>query len=133
MKHEVLTLDDLEGTTWGDPPPKASYLIGTLYALRKKPINEFTTEDLRICIAQKQGLRWLVPRALATLAQAPLAAGDFYEGDLLLAVIRARDSISNNHELIGRLQQIVRRASTLLKERPDLELVLAKLKQEWAG
>jgi hypothetical protein len=81
MKDEARTLDELEGTTWGEPPPKASYLVGTLHALRKKPLNEFTTEDLRICIAQNVGLRWLVPRALPVLEQNPLAAGDFYEGE----------------------------------------------------
>jgi len=135
VKHERRTLrrtlDELEGTTWGDPPPKASYLVGTLNALRKKPIGEFTTEDLRICIAQNLGLQWLIPCALATLERDPLAAGDFYEGDLLLAVIRARYSISRNHELVARLQQVVHRACELLKERPDLKVVLAKLEQEW--
>lgn len=133
VKDERCTLDELEGTTWGDPPRKASYVGGTLHALRKKPINEFTTENLRICIAQHLGLRWLMPRAFATLERDPLAAGDFYEGDLLFAVIRARYSISNNHELVARLRQVVHRARELLKERPDLESVQIKLEQEWMG
>jgi hypothetical protein len=65
------------------------------------------------------------------LGTGPACRRDFYEGDLLLAVIRGRHSISYDHELIARLRQVVRRARKLLKERPDLELVQAKLEQEW--
>jgi len=127
---ERRTLDELEGVTWGDPPPKASYLVGTLHALRKKPISEFTTEDLRICIAQQVGVQWLVHAALAVLERDPLAAGDFYEGDLLLAVMRGRLSYSHDGALVARVRDVVQRARKLLQARPDLESVLDDLERE---
>jgi len=131
MQDDARTLDELERINCGDAPPKASYLVATLHALRKKPISQFTNEDLRICIGQEIGLPWLMPRALSTLEHDPLTAGDFYEGDLLLVVVRACGSISHNRELITRVGQVVRRARTLLIARPDLEFVLSKLEREW--
>ncbi len=45
-------LDELEGFTAGELPFD-SYLVRTTYALRRKPVGEFTTEDLRVTIGQK--------------------------------------------------------------------------------
>ena len=58
------------------------------HALRSKPIDEFTVEDLRLMIQQQIGLRYLVPIALQHLREDPLAEGDFYPGDLLAAILR---------------------------------------------
>jgi hypothetical protein len=57
-------------------------------ALRRKPLSEFTTEDLRIMIGQQIALPVLLPLAVTVLAADPLAEGDFYPGDLLNAVVR---------------------------------------------
>lgn len=81
------TLDELDPPVWGEPTYD-SYLVTTCHRLRRKPLTEFSTEDLRIMIGQGIGLRWLVPLALEVLEKDPLAAGDFYSGDLLAAVLR---------------------------------------------
>lgn len=81
-------LDQLEGTTWGEPQYGSS-LVRTCHALRTKPVDEFTAEDLRIMIGQGIGLPHLVPRALEVLAADPLAAGRYYPGDLLQALVGA--------------------------------------------
>ncbi|MEU8140234.1 contact-dependent growth inhibition system immunity protein, partial [Streptodolium elevatio] len=52
------------------------------------PIGELGIEDLRLLIGQQIGLAHLVPVALVHLQQDPLVQGDFYEGDLLAAVLR---------------------------------------------
>jgi hypothetical protein len=81
------TLNELDPPAWGEPEFD-SYLVTTCHRLRRKPIDEFTVEDLRIMIGQGIGLDWLVPLALEVLEQDPLSEGDFYPGDLLGSVLQ---------------------------------------------
>ena len=80
------SLHDLEGTR-PVPLPFDSRLVRTCEALRSKPLQDLTIEDLRILIGQGIGLRWLLPLALDRLAADPLAEGDYYPGDLLKSVL----------------------------------------------
>jgi hypothetical protein len=61
------------------------------HALRTKPIDELAVEDLRLMIQQQIGLQYLVPIALQNLRENPLAEGDLYPGDLLVAVLRVAE------------------------------------------
>src|SRR6516165_7980740 len=79
------SLQELEQDNWGEPP-YSSYLVTTIHRLRRKPLAEFTTEDLRIMIGQRISLTFLIPLALERLEDQPLAGGDFYPGDLLHAM-----------------------------------------------
>ncbi len=100
------TLDQLDPPAWVDPPTRSS-LVDRCYALRSKPIDEFTPEDLRIMIGQKICLDWLVPIALDLLEEDPFVAGDFYDGDLLVAVLRARSELTTtNPKLLRRVEQL---------------------------
>ncbi len=78
------TLEEIDGQRW-PTPCCASYLEATTTSLRKKPLGQFTTEDLRIMIAQDIGADVLKPFALAVLREDPMAQGDYYPGDLLEA------------------------------------------------
>ncbi|MEE2937847.1 MAG: contact-dependent growth inhibition system immunity protein [Planctomycetota bacterium] len=49
----------------------------------QKPIEDFTSEDLRIMIGRNIGLQFLMPTVVTALEDNPLAEGDFYLGDLL--------------------------------------------------
>jgi hypothetical protein len=80
------TLETLEKDIWGEPEYE-SYLVTTCHRLRKKQLKDFDIEDLRIMIAQRVGLKFLVPLAIDRLKENILAEGDFYEGDLLKAVL----------------------------------------------
>lgn len=82
------TLESLEKDYWGEPEYN-SYLVSTCHRLRKKPLKDFETEDLRIMIGQNIGLSYLIPLALDKLDDNILADGDFYEGDLLQAVLKS--------------------------------------------
>ena len=64
-----------------------SYLVSKCELLRNKPIGNFTIEDLRIMIGQEIGLRFLIPLAIEKLTLNLFAEGNFYEGDLLNAVL----------------------------------------------
>lgn len=81
------TLQELEGQDWGEPA-FPSFLVRTCHALRRKPLRDFTVEDLRIMIGQNIGLNYLLPLAIEQLRRDPLVAGDLYPGDLLAAVLR---------------------------------------------
>src|SRR5678815_2612089 len=81
------TLDELDPPAWGEPPFD-SHLVRTCHALRRKPLREFSVEDLRIMIGQRIGLRWLMPLALKVLEADALAEGDLYPGDLLAAILK---------------------------------------------
>ncbi|MDF7820499.1 contact-dependent growth inhibition system immunity protein [Runella sp. MFBS21] len=86
------TLEELENEVWSDEMKEETYLIQTCAQLRKKRLVDFTTEDLRIMIGQRIGLLYLIPLALEVLHSNVLAAGDFYEGDLLVSVLRSDET-----------------------------------------
>jgi hypothetical protein len=68
--------------------------VGRLRRTRPRvPIKRFALDDLRFMIGQREGLPWLMPRALAHLARHPLAGGRWhYRGSLLNAVISVPDA-----------------------------------------
>ena len=76
------TIENLEKDKWPQHDFD-SFLVRRTQELRKIPLNELTTEDLRIMIGQQIGLDYLVPLALETLTQDIWAEGDFFEGYLL--------------------------------------------------
>jgi hypothetical protein len=80
------TLEHLEKDVWG-PDTYGSKLTSNIHRLRKKVLNDFTIEDLRITIGQQMRLPYLVPLAIEALKEDLFAEGDFYEGDLLKAVL----------------------------------------------
>jgi hypothetical protein len=107
------TLEQLEGEFWPEPDFD-SYLVTTCNRLRKKPVDEFTVEDLRIMIGQQIGLPYLVPRALDVLERDPLADGDFYDGDLLMSVIRAGSFVASSPDWLQRRLNVADQALVLL-------------------
>lgn len=109
------TLEELEGVRWKDPD-FGSHVVTAFHQLRKKPIDELTTEDLRILIGQRIGLPHLLPRALTILESEPLAEGDFYPGDLLNAVLHTdRALLRCEPELLPRIVAVAGRAEQILK------------------
>ena len=81
------SLEEIDGSRWGDPPADATPLAATVHRLRRVPIDRLDVEGLRMLIGQKEGLDALVPLALDRLEADPLAEGDYYPGDLLAAVL----------------------------------------------
>lgn len=83
------SIEQIEGDNWGLPPTDATRLVKKCHELRKLPISELDIEDLRILISQNIGLGIIIPRAISILEEDILAEGDYYEGDLLSAVLRS--------------------------------------------
>jgi contact-dependent growth inhibition (CDI) system CdiI-like immunity protein len=91
------SLEEIEGAVWGDPPAGATRLTATVHELRRRPVDQLGIEDLRVLVAQQVGLDVVVPIALARLEENPLAEGDFYPGDLLVAVLRVAQTYWRSH------------------------------------
>jgi hypothetical protein len=101
------TLENLEKNNWGGPGYE-SHLVITCHKLRRKPLDEFSVEDLRIMIGQNIGLNFLIPIAIEELKKNILAEGNYYEGDLLQAVLNSETEFwQTNKELIDELSLLV--------------------------
>ena len=113
------SLQELDGQDWGEPNFH-SHLVETLHRLRRKPLKDFSIEDLRICILQNIGLPYLMPLAIEWLEQNPLAEGDYYPGDLLVAVLRIDGSFWPTHPtVLRRVRESQKKASSLLPPEDD--------------
>ena len=121
------SLENLEKDYWGEPNYD-SHLVKTCHQLRKKSIKDFEIEDLRIMIGQNIGLKFLIPIALDKLKDNILAEGDYYEGDLLKAVLTCEKVFwSNESELTNELDAIISANKEILKEKePDLIETIAE-------
>ncbi|MCI2424032.1 contact-dependent growth inhibition system immunity protein [Saccharopolyspora sp. K220] len=83
-----LSLEQVEDDVWGEPPADATTLVRTVHQLRRKPLGALSAADLRVLVAQKVGVDVLMPRVLTLLERDPLVEGDFYPGDVLVAVLQ---------------------------------------------
>ena len=120
--HNEFSLEQLENDYWGEPPPDATTLMAKVYALRRRPIGSLEVEDLRILIGQQEGLGVLVPRALSLLKEDPLVEGDFFPGDLLLAVLRVPTTYwATNPTQAATLSNIIGSV------KPDNDLIIATM------
>jgi hypothetical protein len=108
------SLQEIEQDDWGEPTYD-SYLVTTVHRLRRKPLAEFTVEDLRIMIGQRISLPILIPLAVERLEEEPLAEGRFYPGDLLQAVFGAGEAFWGSHpDSLQRVRKVVGRVKDLL-------------------
>jgi hypothetical protein len=120
------TLQELENNDWGEPTYD-SYLVSTVHRLRRKPLEEFTTEDLRIVIGQNVGLPYLIPLALERLEENLLAEGDYYPGDLLKSVLLAERTFwKTRPELRAAVETILSRAERLLQQSTTEDYVVTQ-------
>jgi hypothetical protein len=120
------SLQDLERNDWGEPEYD-SYLVQTCHRLRRVPLADFATEDLRIMIGQEIGLLFLVPLALEKLEQDPLAGGHCYPGDLLNAVLRIPESFWRIHyDMREALRRIIAKTKELLMSLEDTDARLVR-------
>ena len=94
------SIEELENDYWGEPT-FSSYVITTCHKARQKPIKQLSIEEIRCLIGQKIGLKYILPIAIDVLKNEPLISVTYFEGDLLLALLRLDilDWESNQREL----------------------------------
>jgi hypothetical protein len=123
------TLTELEERDWG-PPTFDSQLVAMIHSLRYKPLGQFTIEELRICIGQYVGLKFLIPVAVEQLRADPLVEGGYYRGDLLAALLEIKPSFWSEHpglhEMVAEIaeQAAARRQEIAAEEAKTLERAL---------
>jgi len=128
MTNSSKTLEQLEEVIWPESE-YLSYLVQTYHRLRRKPINEFTIEDLRIMIGQQIGIEHLIPLALNRLEADPYAEGDYYPGDLLAVVMRIPSEYWLKHPMEAtRMDSIADRAAKLLEGLNEIESIKTELR-----
>jgi hypothetical protein len=109
------TLHELENADWG-LTPNGSNLEKTVRELRRRPLSEFTVEDLRIMIGQNVGLFYLIPLAIERLHIDPLVGGDFYRGDLMKNVLSvSREFWVDNPKLYWEVHELLVEVEILRK------------------
>jgi hypothetical protein len=81
------SLHDLDGADT-ELSGETSLLAATLRVHRRTPIERLSTEALRFLLEEGQSSAVLLHIAIGRLERDPLIAGDYYPGDLLVAVLR---------------------------------------------
>jgi hypothetical protein len=115
------SLEELEHDDWG-LATYPSYLVKTCHKLHRKPLNQFTVEDLRIMIGQRLGLEFLIPIALDHLEHDPLVEGDFYPGDLLKMTLDAGEEFWARHpEYHEHIRKIIHSVQELLPTLDEID------------
>ncbi len=94
------SIEELEDNCW-DKPVFDSYVVTTCHRARQKPIRLLSNEEIRCLIGQKIGLKFLLPIAIDILKNEPLIDVTYFEGDLLLTLLRLEisDWEYNHNEL----------------------------------
>ncbi|BFT74078.1 contact-dependent growth inhibition system immunity protein [Paenibacillus sp. P36] len=91
------SLEEIDGENWGDPDEGATGLIRKCLTLRRKPLKDFTNDDLTRMIFQKFSLNYLVPLAITRLVDNPLNSGNYYTGDLLCSLLKVNQDFWNDN------------------------------------
>lgn len=91
------SIQELEGVEW-HVSSFDSDLADRCTSLRRKPLKDFTVEELRLMVGQRIGLPFIVPIAVDCLLENPYIAGDLYPGDLLVNVLKVEQSWWNSCE-----------------------------------
>ena len=113
---ETKSIEELEKDIWKNPSKFPTDLVEKCYRYRKISIAELTNEQIRLLISQKIGIEYLIGIALEKLERNILTEGDFYEGDLLVAVSSLPTQFWNeNQSEFLNFKNLVKRNSELIK------------------
>ena len=80
------SIEQLENNYWPKKNIFPSDLVKRCYEYRKIPISNLSIEQLRVLISQDIGIKFILETSLNKVARNPIAEGDLYEGDLLVAL-----------------------------------------------
>ncbi|HKZ38447.1 MAG TPA: contact-dependent growth inhibition system immunity protein [Chryseolinea sp.] len=110
------SLESLEKKNYGPVPADESSIVKRLWTLRKVAINEFTIDDIRFMILQGIGLKYLLILAIELLESNLLTEGNYYEGDLLNAVLSlSQEQWELNNESWGKVDELLREQIPVLR------------------
>jgi len=113
---ETKSIEQLEKDYWKEPSEFPTDMVKKCHQYRKISIAELTNEQIRLLISQQIGTEYLIGVALKKLERNILTEGDFYEGDLLVAVSGLPTEFWNEKQTEFRtFKNLVERNSDLIK------------------
>ncbi len=123
------SLEELESEKMEKPDFQSSLTL-SVYRLWSKPLNLYSTEDLRLMIGQNISLKYLLPIAIDKLTENPFVEGDFHYGDLLWSVLNVESSFWKLHpqmyqavlEIVSGLPSILAEIIESIKKFEELEV-----------
>jgi hypothetical protein len=116
---ETQSIEQLENDFWKETDFPTG-LVERCYRYRKIPIGDLTPAQLRTLIGQQIGLKYLIPLALAILKKNILIEAEFYEGDLLSAIIDTEDSFWEQYPATKfEVQQLILEQKQLIEHRNE--------------
>jgi hypothetical protein len=114
------TIEQLEAAQWSNPSGEAPPHVRRCHALRRVPVEELTSGDLRALITQDIGLKYLVPLALALLKSNPMLEAEYYPGDLLCATMGVGPRYwPNAPQELAALTRLTEKAEAVIAREPD--------------
>lgn len=114
------SLQELDGSDWGDPETAETPMIGRVLALRRKPLEDLTHGEVRLAVGQKVGFPFVLELAVERLRANPLIEGDYYPGDVLAALVRLDvDDWTGRDDLRADLEVLFRQAMQQSTEDAD--------------
>lgn len=118
------SIENLEKNNWGEVPQGESSIVQRLYRLRKVPLEELSTDDIRFMIGQETGLPFLLTLAHELLLEDLFTEGNYYEGDLLGAILHIKpENWKGNKELWVEIEKLIKdRLDELRDYRPRLNI-----------
>ena len=97
-----------------------SYIVKTCETAVKKPLKELTNEEIRCLISQKIGLKYTIPLALNVLNENILVDCQYYNGDLLNAILELTENDWDfNQILLIKFVNIIKKSNKELKNLND--------------
>ena len=114
------TLDELEG--FAAPGPGHRTLPRRVAEARQVPLARLTPTQCVLLLDHGRGIPYVFPRALALAEQDPWLWAEYYDGDLLVALLETdRPLHPPGAEWPQRLQRLAQRALEVLPSRMDFE------------
>ncbi|MEZ5946665.1 MAG: contact-dependent growth inhibition system immunity protein [Hyphomonas sp.] len=122
------TLEQLSGERWPDPEPDATPLVKKCARYVRADLDSISDEGIRLLVGQRIYLKHLLPVALERLDQNPWLSGDFYQGDLLKAVVgSSNDKDADNFRI--QIKDVARKALQLKIPEHTPDDVVSAIKQ----
>lgn len=103
MKNDILNKSLLELGEWSwlrqpsDDDLQSDRLTMELDCLSKKKLCDYSNSDIYLAVSQEKGLRFTLPLAIRLIEDDILIECEFYEGDLLKAVLQVSPEYYQNN------------------------------------
>jgi hypothetical protein len=119
------SIEILEGVVWPEPEVTTS-LVLTGHALRKKPIDQLSPNELRVALNEDIGTRFLKRRVVEVLSTEPEIEATYFPGDLLVSALESK-TCREDPEMRAELDRLAHVAIGRIED-PDIRSRIQEMK-----